>query len=410
MSAFYDLASLVVVPSGYKSGKIYAQKPLTTDGQLTFSRASTASRVNASGLIEEVASNVPRLDYTDSTCPKLLLEPQRTQILHRSTPGDFATSGIANRWVVGSATPAVENQAVGIFGTNTATRYTKTAGHTSVDFLYYSRASVVSGSTYTVSGYVKLGTATNAVIVLNDTTAWNTVPGANFVATAANGYSDWKRFSITFTAPVSADINIHIGYHNEVGVVAQNNGTFFLEGFQLELGSYETSLIPSTTAAVTRLADQCYKQSISSLIGQTEGTIYLEADIQKYNESGFYVAISTAFTLASSMYLYQPSSGSLQLLIRNTGNPDGLITINSANWTAGFNKVAIAYTATTAEVFINGASKGSTSFVSLPTLSQLTFGARPDNPGVLVGAGPYSQALVFKTRLTNAQLAELTSL
>jgi hypothetical protein len=54
MSAFYDLASLVVVPSGYKSGKIYAQKPLTTDGQLTFSRASTATRVNASGLIETV--------------------------------------------------------------------------------------------------------------------------------------------------------------------------------------------------------------------------------------------------------------------------------------------------------------------------------------------------------------------
>jgi hypothetical protein len=45
MSAFYDLASLVVVPSGYKSGKVYAQKPLTTDGQLAFTRASTATRV-----------------------------------------------------------------------------------------------------------------------------------------------------------------------------------------------------------------------------------------------------------------------------------------------------------------------------------------------------------------------------
>jgi len=74
---FYDLASLVVVPSGYKASKVYAQKPLTTDGQLTFSRASTATRVNASGLIETVSSNVPRLDYTNSTCPKLLLEKQR---------------------------------------------------------------------------------------------------------------------------------------------------------------------------------------------------------------------------------------------------------------------------------------------------------------------------------------------
>ena len=53
MSAFYDQASLVVVPSGYKSGKIYAQKPLTTDGQLTFTRASNATRVASNGLIEQ---------------------------------------------------------------------------------------------------------------------------------------------------------------------------------------------------------------------------------------------------------------------------------------------------------------------------------------------------------------------
>jgi hypothetical protein len=33
---FYDLASLVVVPSGYKASKVYAQKPQTTDGQLAF--------------------------------------------------------------------------------------------------------------------------------------------------------------------------------------------------------------------------------------------------------------------------------------------------------------------------------------------------------------------------------------
>jgi hypothetical protein len=42
---FYDLASLVVVPSGYKSGKIYAQKPLTTDGQLTFTRSNDTAPV-----------------------------------------------------------------------------------------------------------------------------------------------------------------------------------------------------------------------------------------------------------------------------------------------------------------------------------------------------------------------------
>jgi hypothetical protein len=82
---FYDLASLVIQPSGVKAQKVYAQKPMTTDGQLTFSRASTATRVNASGLIETVASNVPRLDYTNSTCPKLLLEPSRTNLALQSS-------------------------------------------------------------------------------------------------------------------------------------------------------------------------------------------------------------------------------------------------------------------------------------------------------------------------------------
>jgi hypothetical protein len=88
---FYDLASLVVVPSGVKAQKVYAQKPMTTDGQLTFGRASTATRVNASGLIETVASNVPRLDYLGSTCPKLQLEPSRTNLaLHSSAINNAA--------------------------------------------------------------------------------------------------------------------------------------------------------------------------------------------------------------------------------------------------------------------------------------------------------------------------------
>jgi hypothetical protein len=34
MSQFFDQASLVMVPSGYKDGKVYSQKPLSTDGEL----------------------------------------------------------------------------------------------------------------------------------------------------------------------------------------------------------------------------------------------------------------------------------------------------------------------------------------------------------------------------------------
>jgi hypothetical protein len=59
MSQFFDQASLVMVPSGYKNGKVYSQKPLSTDGELTFTRSNdTATRVNSSGLIEKVRTNL----------------------------------------------------------------------------------------------------------------------------------------------------------------------------------------------------------------------------------------------------------------------------------------------------------------------------------------------------------------
>ena len=50
--SFYDDASLIMYPSGYKEDKIYSLKPTNGTGDLTFSRASSATRVNAEGLIE----------------------------------------------------------------------------------------------------------------------------------------------------------------------------------------------------------------------------------------------------------------------------------------------------------------------------------------------------------------------
>jgi len=53
--SLYDDASLIAYPSGYKESKIYAQKPVSGAGDLTFSRASSATRTNSEGLIETAA-------------------------------------------------------------------------------------------------------------------------------------------------------------------------------------------------------------------------------------------------------------------------------------------------------------------------------------------------------------------
>jgi len=50
-----------------------------------FSRASKATVVNKDGLIEEVGSGQPRIDYKDNSKGALLLEPQRSNLAIQSS-------------------------------------------------------------------------------------------------------------------------------------------------------------------------------------------------------------------------------------------------------------------------------------------------------------------------------------
>ena len=120
----YDKASLVQIPSGYKSGTLYSVVPNTADGDFDFTRGSTATRVNKDGLIETVASGVPRLDYplldgVVQDCPTLLLEPQRTNSITYSE--DFSDSS----WNKNNAT-VTSNNTTAPDGTTNADKITST--------------------------------------------------------------------------------------------------------------------------------------------------------------------------------------------------------------------------------------------------------------------------------------------
>ena len=56
--SIYDKSSLVLIPSGTKTGKVYSQKPTNGDGDFTFTRSSAATRVNADGNIEKETGNL----------------------------------------------------------------------------------------------------------------------------------------------------------------------------------------------------------------------------------------------------------------------------------------------------------------------------------------------------------------
>jgi hypothetical protein len=58
MSTLLEQASLVLIPSGIKASKVYCEIPEDGSGDMTFSRASDATRINSLGLVEKVRTNL----------------------------------------------------------------------------------------------------------------------------------------------------------------------------------------------------------------------------------------------------------------------------------------------------------------------------------------------------------------
>jgi len=552
-----------MIPSGYKSGKIYSQKPLSTDGQLTFTRASEATRVASNGLIEKVrtnevlqsqtfddaswgkslvtitanfdtapngtltadrfvsaggafpqisqartvvsgtqytaslyvksdgtaqipqvfivtgntlsftptstwqrisitftaasssislviatnsavaaassfviwgvqletgdiatdyipttttavsvgpVANIPRLDYLNSTCPKLLLEPQRTNLMTFSEQFNNAAYTKTNVSVTSNSIVSPDGNASADFIIPSVTNGIHSASLASA---------AVSSGTHTLSVFAKKGLYKNLLVWFDghsggigvnlDTLAIfrNTNNSGFKIENYGNG---WIRISVTCTVSISSPPNFYIYDNSATPVISwAGNGTdgLYLWGAQLEAGAYATSYIPTLATSQTRVADAASKAGISSLIGQTEGVVFVN-----FNNR----------LLASypNEYIVQIISGTTQLWLRKelAGNSftARLIVSGSTIWTFassilpinGNNKIAIAYKTGDSAVFLNGAqvSSTNTSAFSGSAFADLNF----NFGGTLNPELPLSQALLFKTRLTNAQLAELTTL
>ena len=94
--SLYDDASLVLIPDGAKAGKLYSVKPTDGSGDFTFSRSTVANRIDGDGANEEMAIDLPRIDYRDGSCPDLLIEPERTNLFLNSQTGATQTVTVSS--------------------------------------------------------------------------------------------------------------------------------------------------------------------------------------------------------------------------------------------------------------------------------------------------------------------------
>jgi hypothetical protein len=203
----YDDASLVLVPSGYKNGVVFSQKPMDANGQLTFTRASNATRVQSDGLIEKVRTNVA---------------------LQSQTFGDAT-------WVKVSTTITDNNQTAPD-GTLTADTMTIVDSNSRI-----TQSISLGAGTYTISCFIKTTSTTTA-----GNLRFAPVVDASNLNSFFTATSDWQRYSFTFTAATSVT-SIAIR-----GASAGFVGTIAIWGFQAEVSDFgATDYIPTIATAVS---------------------------------------------------------------------------------------------------------------------------------------------------------------
>jgi hypothetical protein len=397
MSSLLEQASLVLVPSGYKEGKVYSEITTNDNGDLDFTRASNATRVNSAGLIETVTTGVPRLDYSQGSCPSLLLEPQRTNLLIRSNELTTSPWGVGNNPIVTNLPQEITPLGVGAFLLESTSAGSRVQ-----------QSSFYNNNLQSVSVFVK-GNNANAQFSLgvsafggrldiefdtnNNLTFQSVLNGTYKIQEFNNG---WYRLEFSLNPLVTTNSFIQL---------IINSGSLKVCHAQAEIGAYPTSYIPTLGTSVTRVADAASKTGISDLIGQTEGTLFVEFDFQPTGV-GQSVAISDG--TSSNRLDIRLSTGNIPSFVVVDGGVVKVSMGSAVTMTQGQRvKVAAAYKNNDFVLYQNGALVASrTSGTIGGTLSRYGFDL---NAGQFFNS-PVSQALLFKTRLSNTELAQLTTL
>lgn len=260
------------VPSGYKAGTAYGVLPNVANADLALVRGSSATRINSDGLIESMDTNVPRLDYTDGSCPTLLTEPASTNLLHNS--GWEGGGALPTDWSYGNSdgtsTPVTSTRGTAI---NAYRFQTSSARHS------FNRNTIsVSGTTYTLSVYVESVTGSSQfshILYRVGGGGTDIFKKDGVVVSSAEGVVAGSFYSITFTSNTVQNIEFRVG----LGVIGNVTGDVTISQPQLETVDYKTSFMISAVGAIaTRSADTgVVSGDLSSYINSSEGVLEIKA-------------------------------------------------------------------------------------------------------------------------------------
>ena len=337
-----------------------------------FTRNSSATRVGSNGLIQDVASNIPRIEYTGGV-GSWKFEPQSTNVVTYSE--NFSHSS----WLKNDVT--IQSGYIAPDGTNSAYKVTKIGSNAHLV------NTITGGHTATKSIFAKTTSGTGTIILFNNVITYFTIT------------EEWQRFDIQHNG-------LDFFYAADFRGVSTLT-EIIIWGAQSEALSYPTSYIRSNSgSATTRLADAANNAGSSDLINSTEGVLY--AEISALANDGTFRRISlTDGTNNNRILLGFGNDNNISAVLLSGGGLQS--NLNSSIDILNNNKVAFLYKENNFELWINGfqiSTDNSGITFSNNTLNVLDF---KNSAGGFDFYGNTKSVAVFKEALTDLELECLSS-
>ena len=337
--------------------------------------ASTAQ----AGILEDM----PRLDYSGgASCPSLLLEPQRSNLITHSEyfGGYFNVTEINLSY----------NYAISPDGTLNANKVTFPSTSNSM----YKSGLSYSG-THSISFWYK-GEGSNVGKTF-DVRLQGTSANQNIDVTLESG---WKRFE-------AQSDGLQILEITNRSATTIGAGSLLLYGFQIEAGSYPTSYIPTYGSSVTRSEDVCGATGLSSVIGQTQGVIFMDFIWSNSSPTGGDYALMVYGANTADFVSLNANGNTNQMLVYAGGS--AVAAIGGGSFVVGQRyKIALVYSENYFAYYINGVLKGTDTSGAVPNNLQ---SVRTETPFGLKTSSQKTQQLVFfPTALTDSECIALTTI
>jgi hypothetical protein len=407
------------------------------DPRITFTRTSSATRINETGLVEVVPANAPRFDHSyDSVSGSvrslgLLVEESRSNLLIGSEDIENSTDWFRSNCGVSTNITTAPNgtlTAEKIVDDNTINQRwvrrrvvgvaTNTLVTASVFFKFDPTNSSARGFSLVVtdaetggSSYSSINIRTNGSITFTQDFP-NTTGG---LVALPNG---WYRSHVTFTNGSISQLSVRLQplLDSNGAAVYQGDGSsgVFVWGAQLEQGAFPTSYIPTTNSTVTRTADNVSMvgENFSSWYNQSEGSIHSIISLTRQmttDGSGTWTLDNGNF--ARGISLYHASAPNVRVATRDATFQQTSGDVSSVDLSKLKSCTNILKSVTSESISChNGIFTGITTYSLDVNINRLLIGLNNiiGNPSNNYFNGTISQLTYYPRRLTNAQLVTLT--